>query len=327
MTAAFEKYATAFALAAVTGQKESLRVVTQPFTKSANISQYLQDPTVQRYLVGGLGGLAAGTAIGALQPENKKRKALQYGVMGGMGGLSLAHLLGSLPPASARNDAPRPPSPAAQAATDVAQTAAHLPGPLLTPLRDLPAPEPVATGNSVVDAAINIPGQVAQNALKTDPALGAASGLYHAAAIPLGVFAGNRVGRGTRQLLTNAVDRSGARRLSQLDSLPALKPPKMKYVDNDLVAAIRANMPRQRANAELANLRANWAAQNEFNAAAHRGRLNARAINRADLVTSNLRRGRGARALGTLLQILMAGGGGYGAARAPGAIEDFNRAP
>lgn len=97
MSTTFEKYAQELALAATTGERAPLVRVAQPFTKAANVdlAALLKDPTVQRYLLGGLGGAGLGALIGSMQPQKKKRNALMYGLMGGAGGLGLAHLLGS----------------------------------------------------------------------------------------------------------------------------------------------------------------------------------------------------------------------------------------
>lgn len=96
MAHALEKYAHDLALAATTGNREPLVSVAQPFMKTANpdLAALLKDPTVQRYLLGGLGGAGLGALIGYMQPNKKKRNALSYGLMGGLGGLGLAHLMG-----------------------------------------------------------------------------------------------------------------------------------------------------------------------------------------------------------------------------------------
>jgi len=100
MTAVFEKYAQALATAAVTGQRADLEATTRPFVKAANpgigaaLQTALKDPTTQRYLLGGVGGLGLGALVGAMQPNRKRRNALNYGLMGGLGGLGMAHLMG-----------------------------------------------------------------------------------------------------------------------------------------------------------------------------------------------------------------------------------------
>lgn len=105
MSTEFEKYAQELALAATTGNKEPLVSVAQPFTKAANtdLAALLKDPTVQRYLLGGLGGAGLGALVGAMQPQKKKRNALMYGLMGGAGGLGLAHLLSAMPRSTGGN--------------------------------------------------------------------------------------------------------------------------------------------------------------------------------------------------------------------------------
>jgi hypothetical protein len=97
MSVDFEKCADDLAQAAF-GDRERLLAVAKPFTKAAETdwAAMLKDPTVQRYLLGGLGGAGLGALVGSLQSRNKKRNALMYGLMGGAGGLGLAHLAGGL---------------------------------------------------------------------------------------------------------------------------------------------------------------------------------------------------------------------------------------
>lgn len=187
-----EKYAQDLAIAATSGKKESLVAVVQPFTKHANrtLSELLKDPTVQRYLMGGLGGAGLGALIGYMQPDRKKRKALNYGLMGGLGGLGLAHLLagGVGGQSAASNSSPAAPTTAEKVVDSVAQTAPHVPEKLITPMTDLPDYQPV--GNVLLDA----PGNAGQIIRDNIPRINEQSPLATVAGAVPGYMGGKRLG-------------------------------------------------------------------------------------------------------------------------------------
>jgi len=307
MAANFEKYANALAQAAAAGQKNNLSASMPAFKKTAapSVLQYLQDPTVRRYLLGGLGGAGVGALIGAMQPGGKKRKSLSYGLMGGLGGLSLAHLLAANIGGNTANPPNSKPDSIAEKLRPAAETAAQIPNAALTPLRDLPAPAPVDTGNSYANAAINLPAQAVQAAVKTDPAFGAAS---PAAAIALGgggALAGNRVARNLQTGLAAAIDRGNTARLSAFDAKnPALKLPSTLTTPNIGATAQDAYKKRVRADA-----------------------IKSRQLNRGFVERGNNMRSRAGGLFGVLGRVALPAVSAYGAARAPGAVEQYNSTP
>jgi hypothetical protein len=210
MSTTFEKYAQNLAIAATTGKKENLVAVVQPFTKSANLSAYLQDPTVQRYLMGGLGGAGLGALVGYMQPDRKKRKALNYGLMGGLGGLGLAHLLGSgtgTPTAAIQNQAA--PTAVQRATQEAIGTAVNLPKALVTPAAQLPRFEP--TGNVYVDAA----GHTGQTLRDMFPVLNKQSPVATAVGTGIGAAGGRLLGRNASAGLQRMVDNSNTAALAK----------------------------------------------------------------------------------------------------------------
>jgi len=321
MSNSFEKYAHDLALAAITGKRESLVSVVQPFMKSAafDLAASLRDPTVQRYLLGGLGGAGAGALIGAMQPDGKKRKSLSYGLLGGLGGLSLAHLLA--PSLNSGTSGNSKPAPRTTSEPTTIETAAQMPKTLLTPLRDLPA-TPAETGNSYVDAAINLPAQAVQTAINADPALGAASPAAAAALAGTGMWAGNRAARGIQTRLNDAIARGNTARLARFDANnPAPKTP-MRLADvaaRDELMAQFGN--RRRVATEMGHL----AAQDARNKRVYDGAVQHRQLNRQLVESGNTIRGRVGGVAGLLTRIALPAMLAYSGARTPGAIEESGK--
>lgn len=220
----FEKYAHDLALAAATGRRASLVTLAHPFIKSANptLSELLKDPTVQRYLIGGLGGAGLGAIIGSLQPGRRARKALNYGVMGGLGGLGLAHLLGSSVfngTGTPDTKTPAAQGPVGQAVNEVINTAPHVPQAAVTPYSELPAIQENITGGTVpgVDAAA----RAFDQAIRNDPLLAKSTPAAMAGFGVAGAAAGNYAGRRLSTAATNYADRSTAQAVRSFNAKPS----------------------------------------------------------------------------------------------------------